>query len=178
MHETPALLNSWSGFYVITGSSAAALTGLMFVVVTLVAGRPQQEPEAQNEGTATFSTPTVVHFCAAFFISAIMSAPWASLYNPQVVLAIAGVFGIVYVARLILRARRFQQYWPDVEDWSWFFILPLVAYVAIAVSAVLLSASSTAPLFIIAGATILLIFIGIHNAWDVVTFLAIQQRQE
>jgi hypothetical protein len=107
-----------------------------------------------------------------------MSAPWASLYNPQVVLAIAGVFGIVYVARLILRARRFQQYRPDVEDWSWFFILPLVAYVAIAVSAVLLSASSTAPLFIIAGATILLIFIGIHNAWDVVTFLAIQQRQE
>jgi len=31
------LLAPWSNYYVITGSSAAALTGLMFVVITLVA---------------------------------------------------------------------------------------------------------------------------------------------
>mgnify|MGYP001252826337 CR=1 FL=1 len=38
MHDTASLvITAWSNFYVITGSSAAALTGLMFVVITLVA---------------------------------------------------------------------------------------------------------------------------------------------
>jgi hypothetical protein len=150
----------------------------MFVVVTLVAGRPQQEPGTQSEGTATFSTPTVVLFCAAFFVSAIMSAPWASLYNPQAILGAAGLFGVMYSLLLVFRAKRLSIYQPDLEDWTWFFILPLIAYVAIAVSAILLPAFPATSLFVIAGATILLIFIGIHNSWDVVTYLAIEQRQE
>jgi len=36
---TAALLGSWSSFYVMTGSAAAALTGLMFVVISLTMGR-------------------------------------------------------------------------------------------------------------------------------------------
>ncbi|MBV9232567.1 MAG: hypothetical protein JO030_00880, partial [Candidatus Eremiobacteraeota bacterium] len=32
----PRLLAHWANFYVMIGSSAAALTGLMFVVITLV----------------------------------------------------------------------------------------------------------------------------------------------
>jgi hypothetical protein len=107
-----------------------------------------------------------------------MSAPWASLYNPQIILGVAGVFGIAYVLRLTLRARRLSIYEPDFEDWTWFFVLPLIAYVAIAVSAILLPTAAATSLFVIAAATILMIFIGIHNAWDVVTFLAIEQRQE
>lgn len=178
MHENPAVLSSWLNFYVITGSAAATLTGLMFVVITLVAGRPSEDTTPQREGTTTFSTPTVVHFCSAFFVSAIMSAPWTSLYNPQIVLGVTGVLGIVYALRLTLRARRLSIYEPDFEDWSWFFILPLIAYVAIAVSAIELPMIPATSLFVIAGATILMIFIGIHNAWDVVTYLAIERRQE
>jgi len=58
------LLSEWSNFYVIIGSAAAALTDLMFVVVTLIAGRTP--PDGMERGTATFSTPTVVHLSAAF----------------------------------------------------------------------------------------------------------------
>src|SRR4051812_768692 len=37
MHDTNALLAAWESFYVIVGSSAAALTGLQFVVIALIA---------------------------------------------------------------------------------------------------------------------------------------------
>jgi hypothetical protein len=67
-------LNGWENFYVIVGSSAGALIGLQFVVLTLIAGRPVARGEAQ--AGAAFSTPSVVHFGIVPLLSAIISAPW------------------------------------------------------------------------------------------------------
>ena len=57
---TMSPLNGWDNFYLIVGSSAGALIGLQFVVITLIAGGPVSRGEAQA-GDA-FSTPSVVHF--------------------------------------------------------------------------------------------------------------------
>ncbi len=167
---SPAL-TAWSSFYVITGSSAAALTGLVFVVITLVAGveRVRKAPD----GVATFSTPTVVHFCTALFISVVLSAPWHSFVQAAVILGLTGLFGVVYTIRVLLRMRAQDAYDPDAEDWVSYGVLPFVAYVVLVVTAVLLSAMPTQALFALAGVTILLIFIGIRNAWDTVTYIAV-----
>jgi hypothetical protein len=62
------VLREWEGFYVIVGSSAAALTGLVFVVIALTAERRK----VAAQGVESFATPTVVHFCATLLIS----LPW------------------------------------------------------------------------------------------------------
>ncbi len=67
-------LDRWENFYVIVGSSAGALIGLQFVVITLIAGRPIARGEAQA-GEA-FSTPSVVQFGVVLLLSALVSAPW------------------------------------------------------------------------------------------------------
>jgi hypothetical protein len=64
---------AWESFYVIIGSSAAALTGLQFVVIVLGAER---KALGDGETTRAFATPTVVHFCAVLLVAAILSAPW------------------------------------------------------------------------------------------------------
>jgi hypothetical protein len=176
MHDTaPSVITAWANFYVITGSSAAALTGLMFVVITLVAG---DRSRTTHEGIATFSTPTVVHFCAALLLSAILSAPWRSLTHASALLGLTGLCGIVYVARVILRTHRLTTYDPGIDDWIWFAILPSIAYVTIVAAAILLPRVPTEALFALAGANLLLIFIGIHNAWDVVTYIAVELPTE
>jgi len=53
-------LSGWENFYVIVGSSAGALIGLQFVVITLIANRPIAPGQAQA-GDA-FATPNIVHF--------------------------------------------------------------------------------------------------------------------
>jgi hypothetical protein len=164
------VLTAWSNFYVITGSSAAALTGLMFVVVTLIAG---DRPRPTREGFATFSTPSVLHFCAALLASATLSAPWHSLIEPAVILGVGALYGILYALVIIYKTRRQSLYEPDFSDWSWYAVLPLLAYVAMLTSSVLLPALKTGALFGLAAAVMLLIFIGIHNAWDVVTYITI-----
>ena len=175
MHDGASPLTAWSNFYVITGSSAGALTGLMFVVITLIAAQRTQQ---RGEGLGTFSTPTVVHFCAALLVSAVISAPWPSLIPVAVVLGIAGLYGIVYAARIIYRTRRLSIYRPDPEDWIWYSILPLVSYIVITAGALRLIAAPYEALYEFAAATLLLIFIGIHNSWDVVTYLTVLQYED
>ena len=171
-----SVLSPWSNFYMMTGSSAAALTGLMFVVITLVSGGERQR--RTHDGIATFSTPTVVHFCAALFISASLAVPWRSLLEPAAVLGIAGLLGIGYVMRVTARTRSLSSYEPDVEDWSWYCVLPFAAYGLLLAGAIALPMLAGSAVFALAAGAIALIFIGIHNAWDVVTFIAIGQGGE
>jgi hypothetical protein len=171
IQTTSSVLTAWSSFYIMTSSSAAALTGLMFVVITLVTGTERSRPS--HDGISTFSTPTVVHFCAALFVSAILSAPWGSLVGPAALLGLASLSGLVYVSRLMHRTKRLTAYNPDLDDWIWYTILPFLGYGATLAGAIMLLTIAVKALFVLAGGVLLLIFIGIHNAWDIVTFLAV-----
>lgn len=167
-------LTEWASFYVIVGSSAAALTGLMFVVITLVAdlGAPRS-PRA----IAAFSTPTVVHFCVALVISATLSAPWHGLNTAAAAIALCGVGGLGYTMVVMRRARLQTAYKPVLEDWLFHTVFPLAAYGAMTVAAIRLRGDTERSLFTVAGAVLALVLIGIHNAWDTVTYLAVQQQE-
>jgi len=166
-----SVLGRWENFYVIVGSSAGALTGLQFVVIALVA--EAQVARSMLEIRA-FGTPTVVHFCAALLISAIASAPWDSLTGIAIALGICGAAGVVYVFTVIRHARRQTGYKPEAVDWFWYVWFPLAAYVGLAWAALFLVRYAGIALFTVAGVTLLLLFAGIRNSWDSVTYIAIE----
>ena len=169
-------LATWQNFYVIIGSAAATLTGLMFVVITLIAGVRVRVP-LPSDGIAAFNTPNVVHFCVALLIATLLSAPWQALWNASLLLGLFGLGGMTYIVIVVRRARRQTAYQPVLEDWLWHTIFPLVSYTAFVVAAILLPIHSAPALFVIAAATVLLLFIGIHNAWDNVTYLVLELSQ-
>jgi len=166
-------LVAWQNFYVITGSAAATLTGLMFVVATLIAG-VRVRVALPSESFTTFNTPNVVHFGAALLVAAVISAPWQALWQASVLLGLSGIGGVSYVVIVLRRVRRQTDYQPVMEDWLFHTILPLVSYTAILVAAFVLPGDPAPALFVIAAATVLLLFIGIHNAWDNVTYIAVE----
>ena len=165
--------SAWESFYVIIGSSAAALTGLQFVV--LVLGAEARSVRAPTVGA--FGTPTVVHFCLVLLISAILSVPWRAVSSAGLALGASGGGGIVYMWVVIGRARRQKGYMPVMEDWLWHFTFPLVAYVTLLVAALVLWRDPPRSLLVIGATALFLLFIGIHNAWDAVTYIATQQPQ-
>jgi len=167
-------LVAWESFYVIIGSSAAALTGLQFVVIALVA---ESRTRSTSREIAAFGTPTIVHFCAVLLVSAILSAPWRALTNAGLALDACGATGVVYGVIVIRRARRQTGYTPVLEDWLWHAVFPLIAYAVLLVAAVALPRDPPAVLFVIGATALLLLFIGIHNAWDTVTYIAIERWQ-
>ncbi len=164
-------LTTWQNFYTIIGSAAATLTGLTFVVVTLIAG--MRVRVSSSEVFATFNTPNVWHFGLALLVAAILSAPWQALWPAGLLLGLTGLGGMIYVVIVLRRARRQTDYQPVLEDWLFHTVLPLVSYTALLVAAILLPGHAAPALFVIAAATVLLLFIRIHNAWDNVLFIAI-----
>lgn len=167
-------LSAWSTFYVTMATSAATLTGLVFVVITLV--RDARAVRPNEEGLATFTTPIVIHFGAALYVSAIFIVPWRAYGGVAAFVGLCGVYGVVFVARVIVRTLRLdhENYTPDAEDWIWYNCVPLLAYLAILGGAIALPHAALQALFAIAGGVLLLLFAGIRNAWDVVTYLTIR----
>jgi len=162
-------LVAWQSFYVIVGSSGAALTGLQFVVIALIA---QANARSTHREIDAFGTPTIVHFSAALLVSAILSAPWHGLSRVSLALGVCGLVGVVYGVMVLRRARRLTVYRPVWEDWLWHVVLPLFAYALLLFAAVLLRSYPHRVLFVVGAAALLLLFIGIHNSWDSVTHLA------
>ena len=160
--------NGWENFYVIVGSSAGALIGLQFVVITLIADALIAPGDAQAGGA--FATPSVVHFGVVLVLSAIVSAPWSGIFTVAVLWGLMGLYGMVYAVIVARRLRMQTSYKPVFEDWLFHVLLPFAAYATLALSACAAHSHARPALFLVAAAVLLLLIIGIHNAWDAVTY--------
>jgi len=169
------VLTPWENFYIIVGSSAGALTGLQFVVMALVA---ETESRTDTGEVDAFGTPTIVHFCAVLLVSAILSMPWSEISQAAVVTGICGAFGVGYTLIVLRRARRTQNYKPELEDWIWHTVLPFIAYLTLLISAISLPFDRVPALFGIAGFALVVLFVGIHNAWDSVTYMTVKSLEK
>lgn len=169
-------LAEWENFYVIVGSSAGALIGLQFVVMALIADMPRGPGTAQA-GQA-FATPTIVHFGAVLLLAALLCAPWHGCGGPAILCGIFGAAGVMYAVRVTWRMRVQSVYRPELEDWLFHALLPLAAYATLAASACAAPFQARKALFSVAAAALLLLIVGIHNAWDAVMYHVFVQRQQ
>lgn len=174
-----AALSAWESFYVIVGSAAAALTGLQFVVVTLIADLRQRR--TQREINA-FGTPIVLHFSVVLLVSAILSAPWRDVSDPAPWMIATGIAGLVYAAITRRRARAVSKlpgaYQPLLEDVIWFVLLPPIGYAGLLVAGVAMYRGHPAALRAIAAVVLYLLLVAIRNAWDTVTWIAETRGRE
>jgi len=167
-------LSDWQNFYTIMGTAAATLTGLMFVVTTLIAGL-DAHLSTLNAAVSAFNTPTVVHFGAVLMLAGILSAPWQTFSSLSLLLGLLALGMVVYSIIVLRRMRRVPNYQSTLEDWLWYMAFPLLAHVLLIVAAFMLPKNPSSALYIVGSAMLLLLLVGIRNAWDMVTFLAVER---
>ena len=155
----------WESFYVIVGAAAGALIGLQFVVMTLMGDRPMSAA-----ASAAFSTPQIVHFGAVLLLTALMRAPWHGIAPAAVLWGIVGLAGVVYEILVVRMMRGQTVYQPAFEEWLFHVTLPFAAYALLAESALAAFYYPNEAEFAVAAAALVLLFAGIHNAWDAVTY--------
>jgi hypothetical protein len=169
-------LAEWESFYVIVGGGAAALIGLQFVVLTLIAEKPHL---GSPEAGAAFATPTIVHFSTVLLLAAVLRVPWQGVAAVAALWGLVGLSGMAYAVVVARRMRSQAAYRPGLEDWSCHALLPFAAYATLALSALAASSHTDEALLGVGAATLLLLFIGIHNAWDAVSYYVfVNMRKE
>ncbi len=168
------LLISWQNFYMIMGTAAATLTGLMFVATTLFAGL-NAHVETANAGISAFNTPTVVQFCAVLLLAGVFSAPWQTFSIISLLLGLLSLGMVLYQLIIMRRMWRMPHYQSTLEDWVWYIVLPLSAMIMLLVAAILLPKNPALALYLVGASMLMLLLIGIRNAWDNATFLALMR---
>ena len=168
------LLSQWQNFYMLIGTAAATLTGLMFVVTTLIAG-VDAHLSTLNAAVSAFNTPTVVHFGTVLLLAGILSAPWQTFSSLSLPLGMVGLGMAFYSIIVLRRMRRVPQYQSTLEDWTWYMAFPLIATILLLIAAFVLPKNPVPALYIIGFAMMWLLLVGIRNAWDNVTFLAVER---
>lgn len=170
------MLKDWQNFYMIMGTAAATLTGLMFVATSLAAGI-ERNLSTLDAGISAFNTPTVVHFGSVLLIAGMLSAPWQAYSSVRLVLGLLGLAVVVYLVIVMRRMRRIPHYQTPPKDWLWYLVFPLAAYLVLIGAALALPADPEIALYIISAAMVALLLLGIHNAWDLVTYFAVARSQ-
>ena len=167
------MFSGWQTFYQLTGSAAAELIGLLFIVATLSARRP---PPGSEAGVKMFTTPTVFHLALVLVVSALALAPGAEIDSASLVMTAAALVGAGYAIAIAIRIARL----PTHTHWSdpWFYGgAPVAAYLALACAAVAAWTRVPHAAYAVGLALLMLLLAAIRNAWDLVTWLAPRQSE-
>jgi hypothetical protein len=167
------MLHGWENFYIMAGTAAATLAGLLFVVITLSVSLATT-PAAR--GVHAFVTPVLVHFGGVLFLSLILLAPWSSAWPPGIILGLHGIAGVAYATFVIRLLRKLDFVSLDARDWMAYAGVPALANISLLAGAGGLIAEKSFAPYAIAGAIMLLLFIGILDAWDL-TLWIIRNRE-
>ncbi len=163
-------LHAWHDFYVLGGSSAATLIGLIFVVLSL--GVNLETNDRGTEDVNTYAAPTVVYFVDALAMSALSLAP---LESPR---TLACLFVLLIACNVLPGARRFGRILRHhrenpiaPKNWFWQLGAPVAVQVLVLVSAILLGLGERSALHVMAVALMGFMLVGVRNAWDLVLWL-------
>jgi len=168
-----ALVSGWETFYVIIGSSAAALTGLMFVVIALTGEARRGGLRPTVASIRAFATPIVVHFGGVLLLAGLLTTPQHTVLTLSLSLAGCGAAGLGFVRWVFIQTRRQQEYVPIAEDWEWHVTLPAVVYGAVLLGAAGLWWRPALALTLVGAASLFLLYVGIRNAWDSAIYIAV-----
>ncbi len=165
-------LRAWHDFYLLVGSAAAALTGLMFVVVSI---SPDTIGSRPPEGIRAFVTPTIVFYATVLVVAALMMAPHAAPRLVSTLLGLGGVAGIGYMIWVDGHGQ-WRKAKLGVDDWFWYIGLPALGYLVLLAGAVALWLRAETGTRLVATAMVLLLVVGIRNGWDLAIWMAQHRR--
>jgi hypothetical protein len=165
------IIHAWHDFHVLVGTASATLVGLMFVTGSIGA---QVFTEKNRAAMRAFISPTVVHFSAILFICIVAAIPSQTWRTLGALLLAGGAAGIAYSARVWVQLFIGRSFDVDVVDRMFYALIPLLGYLLVLLSALLLLAQSTLSLDALAAALITLLLAGIRNAWDMTMWIVIR----
>jgi hypothetical protein len=161
-------LKEWHDFYILVGTAAATLLGLLFVAVSLGAGYLTEE---RQSATRTFMSPVAIHFTSVFFLSAVALLPSHQANFLAALIGATALIGVVISTYITIQVVRTDMTYY-IQDYLAYGLLPGLAYLVLLTAAVSIYLQKDFGLNALAGALLLLAIANIRNAWDLTLTMA------
>ena len=164
------MFDGWGEFYLLAGSAAAVLIGLIFVVVTLMSDRPRS---SVLSGSRLYMGPVVLQVTFVLVLSAAALIPEISPTKFAAVGASVSVWGLVRGLISIRGIRALtgndKPHWTDV----WFYgAIPSLLYAILGVVSFAAWRELSWATQGVAAVITAWLLLSIRNEWDLVTWLA------
>jgi len=164
------VLTRWQNFFLLTGTAAATLMGLLFVAGALATSASQRGTARSRQ---TFVMPILKHFGYVLAISTVSLVPFHSVWAYGAALLAIGLT-LFWQTLNVLRGIREH---PTVAriHWIWHFILPLIASLGFVAMGTALCIGLEWAEAGAAACTALLLAIATRNTWALATWIIEQQ---
>lgn len=174
MPQLTDALAPWHEYYALLGTASATMVALLFVAASVGTGVFSGDRRAPLR---VFLSASVVHFSVILAACLIVLAPVGNWIAFGVMILGCGMFGLAYCGlswRDMLRDGMFASI--DLEDRIWYIAMPIVGYLAVAASGIMLLSRLMVGSTALALSTGTLLAVGIHNAWDITVWSMTRRR--
>ena len=171
-----ATLQPWHDFFLLTGTAAATLLGLVFVAASIAATVPN-EKLGDMQSRALWVLPIVYAFVRVLVVSAVGVIPGQTGSSFGYVLLVLAVFDLGRLAWITrgLRRHHLSREKLGASDWGWYLVYPGMASGILAATGLALAAGWVFPVQLLALGLIGHMVVGVHNAWELADWLATRQ---
>jgi hypothetical protein len=171
-----ATLQAWHDFFLLTGTAAATLLGLVFVAASIAATIPN-EKLGDEQRRSVWVLPIVYAFLRVLVVSAVGVIPGQTTTSFGAVLS---GLAVIDLGRMAWAARGIHAHHSTTErlslaDWGWYVVYPSIATLTLAATGVGLAAGWALPVQLLAVGLLLHLVVGVHNAWELADWLATRQ---
>ena len=171
-----ATMQPWHDFFILTGTAAATLLGLIFLAAAIAATIPNEQL-GDDKTRALWILPVVWAFVRVLVVSAIGLIPGQTATSVGIVLLVLGVLDLARMVRVTIGIHRVHRTREplDANDWGWYVVYPAVATLLIAGTGLALAREWAFPVAALAAGLLGHLVVGVRNAWDIADWLATRQ---
>ncbi len=168
-------LHDWQNFYILTGTAAATLTGLLFIAVSIGSNLPLQQT---MNNLRTFVNPTLFYYVQVLFVSCFTLMPLSSLFIFSGVIAILGLVNVFLALKIFWRMRVLHDINEiDLGHWVWHILLPVISGLILVSSSIGFFFVEQLAMLGLSIAVLLYLGIGLRNTWELTIWLALRRRE-
>ena len=162
------MFDGWHEFYLLIGSAAAVLIGLIFVVISLMQDRSRS---SVLSGAKLYMGPIVLGVSFVLVLSAAALMPAVTTQRFAGITAVIALWGLCRGLMSVIGIVRLKDevHWTDV----WFYgVLPSALYLALGTVALAFWSGWTWAQIGVAAVITLELLLAIRNEWDLITWIA------
>jgi hypothetical protein len=165
-------LQPWQDFFMLLGTAAATLTGLMFVALTFGSTLLTRDT---TQLARAFLDPIYRHFGQVLLTACVVMMPVLAPTFLAALLILVGVLRLINLRGVFRQYREAQRIHRDVEasDWTLQIAIPVVCHLGLVATGVAFAMHARGAIVSLAVVTLVVLGIGIQGAWDLVEWMAL-----